>query len=93
MNVCPTCHQTLRCVRLGVPMPQLKSDIFDSIKASGDMGITARELMFIHYERKERSPVTLRAHISQINDLLEETDFVIRNDGGTRHARWYLGKR
>ena len=90
---CPTCGQPLRVCLLGIWLPRVKSEIVDSLKRAGDVGLSTRELKVMHYGERKISPVTIRTHIQQINDMLEETNYCIRNDGGTRHARWYIGKR
>jgi hypothetical protein len=62
----------------GVHMPARKAAIFRSIKAAGDIGISSRELAIGLYgdDRKPRLE-TVKAHVGQINDLLEETSFKI----------------
>ena len=90
---CPTCGQPLRVCLLGIWLPRVKSEIVDSLKRAGDVGLSTHELKVMHYGERKISPVTIRTHIQQINDMLEETNYCIRNDGGTRHARWYIGKR
>jgi hypothetical protein len=83
-------------MRLGVRMPPLKARILDVIKASGDIGASRDELLDdVYADRRRTAPVTIKAHINQLNDLLEETPFVIRADG-RRHrdgARYYLLRR
>lgn len=91
---CPRCRQHMRC---GVYFPPLKAEIFDAVKASGDIGIGCEELMdaVYHHDRSRPSPLTIKAHINQINEMLAGTDFQIRADG-RRHrdgARYYLLRR
>ncbi len=89
MNACcPTCHQTIGTVRLGVRLTPLKAALVDAIKRSGDVGITSDELVYSLWERAMTRD-TVKAHISQINSLLEETDWVIFSD----RRRWYLQRR
>lgn len=86
---CPHCHRPLTEVREGVLMPTLKARIFDAVAATGDNGITARELINAVYTGDYRAPVTLatiRAHIWQINDLLEDTRVRIR----CLERRWWV---
>jgi hypothetical protein len=73
-------------------MPRLKSELFDSIKLAGDIGITTEELWVMHYSNAKRSaaPTTIKSHVNQINDLLVETDYAIRPDGRGKSARWKL---
>ena len=89
---CPHCHQPLRHVRLGICLPQRKAELFDSIKVTGDAGITSHELWVMHYvnEKRDAEMNVIKSHINQINDLLVETDFKIVADGRGKNARWML---
>jgi hypothetical protein len=59
---------------------------------AGEVGISARELTDDHYRgKKTRNCVS--QHIKQLNDLLEETDWVIACDGRSWLARRYLRRR
>jgi hypothetical protein len=75
---CPLCRQPVGEVRAGVRLPMLKAQIFDTIHAAGEMGITAREIMHAVYGDQKRVLTTIRMHIAQINDILEETDTKIK---------------
>jgi DNA-binding SARP family transcriptional activator len=89
-TICPTCHQTIGTSRLGVRLTPLKALIVDHIKIAGDIGISSEELRgTLWEERKEVSINTVKAHIWQINSILEETDWIIHSD--RRH--WFLSRR
>jgi hypothetical protein len=96
-RVCPYCRQSIRVERCGVPLPLLKAGIFDAIKQAGDVGVTSAEIVAgpLYRERRRASHDTIKAHIWQINELLEETNWVIRSEGnyGTSERRWYLRRR
>jgi hypothetical protein len=73
-------------LRLGIRLTALKADIFDAIKSRGSHFIKASE---IASQIGHRGPeITIRSHVTQINDLLEETDWRIEGlrgkDGGFR---------
>jgi hypothetical protein len=92
MTRCPHCHQHIRVERLGVRLSPLKARLLDRIKAAGEVGISARELTDDLYAgNKTRNCVS--QHIKQINDLLEETDWVIASAGRSWLARRYLRRR
>jgi hypothetical protein len=81
-RVCPECGQPIAEHRLGVRLTPLKARIFDAIRRYGEERIKCAEL---------GNPRTVKAHVSQINDLLEETDWRIDGrrgrDGGYRLVR------
>lgn len=97
---CPTCHQPLATMRAGVRLPVLKAKIFDAIHAAGEIGISSKEVMHAVYRGRKRPRYidTIRMHVIQINDLLVETDTVIRSidRGATRGRaeppRWIVTK-
>src|SRR3954468_2336634 len=75
-------------------MTPLKARIIDMIRMSGDIGISSREMACELYRgERERAIATVRVHVSQINDLLVATDWVITSDGRSHHARWHLQRR
>jgi hypothetical protein len=88
-TTCPLCYQTIGTMRLGVRLTPLKAALIDKIKAAGDVGIASEELMNALWEHGAVSADTVKAHIWQINSLLEETDWVIRSD----RRRWFLSRR
>ena len=94
---CPHCHQSITTERCGIRLPLLKAGIFDVIKQAGDFGITTEELAHEIYRDRRRRPskYTVKAHIWQINERLEETPWIIRSEGdyGTAERRWYLRRR
>jgi hypothetical protein len=90
MNVCcPHCHQTITAMRLGVRLTPRKAAIVDAIKAAGDIGISSEELKYVLWDRDTVCVDTVKAHIWQINEVLEETDWIIRSDS----RRWFLSRR
>jgi len=84
---CPHCHQPFAVMRVGVRLPTKKARIFDLIKSAGEIGITTAELKLAVYGERKMNPVTVRAHIQQINDLLVATDWRIRS---IDHRYWVL---
>jgi hypothetical protein len=73
--------------RLGVSLTPLKARIVDVIKQAGEVGISSEAVMRLLYlDRNPVSTRTIKAHVWQINDLLEATDWVIASD----RRRWYL---
>jgi hypothetical protein len=90
MTVCPCCGQPIAHERLGVRLTPLKAAIVDRIKASGDLGRSSETLMReLYFDRRPVSVRTLKAHVFQINDALEATDWVIESD----RRRWFLRRR
>lgn len=93
-RVCPYCRQSIKHERLGVVLTPLKAGILDIIKRAGDDGVTSAEIVAgpLYRERRRASHDTIKAHVWQINDLLEETNWVIRSESnyGTSERRWYL---
>jgi hypothetical protein len=79
-RVCPRCGQTLPERRLGIPLSALKARIFDLVQRAGADGIDGRDLFDLAYAGREKIPQrdSLKAHIIQINDAIEETGWRIR---------------
>ena len=96
-RLCPHCRRPMTYQRVGIFLPPLKVAIFDLVKQSGDVGITTAELAGNVYEDRRYKPalLTVKSHIWQINEYLEETDWIIRSeaDYGTTERRWYLRRR
>jgi hypothetical protein len=92
---CPHCGQERRFEKLGVELPPLKSALVDLIAAAGEIGATSQELRQDLYRgyANERSLVTVRMHMLQINDVLVSTDWRIVCDGRGTGARWRLMRR
>jgi hypothetical protein len=89
MTVCPHCHQSTDDIRLGIRLMPLKAALFDRIKAAGDIGITTTEIISdVYHDRSLVKPNTVKAHVSQINDLFAGTDWHIHS----HHRRWFLQK-
>jgi hypothetical protein len=95
--LCPKCHQPIKHVRLGVQLTELKAAIFDTIKAAGEIGVSSEELAQSDLWRdspRRRPPTknTVRTHIGQINQELEDTGWRIVGDHH-RPWRWSLVRR
>jgi hypothetical protein len=75
---CPYCGRPLYMDRIGVRLPPLKAAILDAVRAAGDLGATAETIIARAYERR-RYPQrnAIKAHIWQINELLEDTEYRI----------------
>jgi hypothetical protein len=90
MTVCPHCHQQIAHERLGVRLTPLKAAIVDAIKRAGDLGVSSDALVFdLYFDRRPISTRTVKAHVFQINDALEATDYCIVSD----RRRWFLRRR
>ena len=90
---CPCCHQTLKSERLGLPMPPVKAAIFDEIKNSGWVGISSRSIIAQVWPDEKPGIANVRNHVAQLNDMLEETNFVIACEGRGDKALWTLTRR
>jgi hypothetical protein len=93
---CPACHQPLATMRCGIRLPVLKTQIFDAIKAAGDLGAGRDEIFNVVYpdRRRQPNPSVIKSRIVQINDFLEETTFLIVADGRRCDgSRYYLVRR
>jgi hypothetical protein len=75
----------VRHERVGIYLPLLKARIFDAVKAAGDIGISTEELRGTAWERPPK-PETVKAHVWQLNSILEETDWRIVS----RDRLWHL---
>jgi hypothetical protein len=90
---CPYCHAG---ERFGIRLPALKAAILDRIRRAGDTGVTSIEIMSdLYRDRRSVSFRTIKAHVWQLNSLLEETDWIIRSerDYGSTECRWCLRRR
>jgi hypothetical protein len=76
-KTCQTCGQALPQIRFGVLLPPLKARIFDMVKRGGVGGV---ESLFL---RETFGGNTLKTHIHQINELIDESGFRIYGRGGT----------
>jgi hypothetical protein len=87
MTTCPHCHSV---ERFGARMTRLKAAIIDHVQRAGDIGATSLEIMAdLYCDRRSVSLTTIKAHIWQINELLDAGDWQIRSDG----RRWFLRRR
>src|SRR5262245_52069463 len=94
---CAVCRQPIGMERAGVRLTPLKAGIFDAIKRAGDLGVTSTEIVRSplyrdrrpYRGRREFGDEGIKAHVWQINDLLENTPFVIVSD----RRRWFLQRR
>jgi DNA-binding CsgD family transcriptional regulator len=73
LATCPHCHQPIRGLRLGVYMSPRRAEIFDLIRSAGEAGISCASVA----ERLGITHNTVRSHVMQINDMLEETGYRI----------------
>jgi hypothetical protein len=90
---CPHCGQPLTTQRAGARLTPLKARIFDAIKRAGHNGIDADDLFKMIFTDARHSRLTLKAHIWQINDVLEDSsDLIIKGTRGTGR-RYILQKR
>jgi hypothetical protein len=81
---CPHCGQRIAEVRDGVRLPPLKAAIYDTVKRAGDEGVSSLAIISTVYQgRVAPHPYSIKSHISQINDALEETDLRIVSDRRT----------
>jgi hypothetical protein len=78
---CHYCGQALPETRLGVRLTPLKARIFDLIQRGGDDGITSADLFNIVFSDGGHSRETLKAHVYQINELIENEGYRITNGG------------
>lgn len=94
MTVCPKCGQSIQDLRCGVRLPRNKVRIFDAIRASGEIGITSEGVIRVAYDGEEKPDVTaIKAHVSQINDLIENANVRIVAQREGRESFWVLIKK
>ena len=91
VHICPACGQALT-VRYGVKLQHKKAQIFDIIErhTNQDDGIKADRLAWYIYPDipKPVARERLKAHIHQLNDVLESSDWsVVNRDGRYRLVR------
>jgi len=79
---CPHCGQPSVIYRVGRRLTPLKARIFDAVKRAGKGGIDADDLFGLIFT-EQHSRHTLKSHIWQINDLLEDTGTTIHGTMGT----------
>ena len=77
IRTCQYCGQKLPEIRLGVRLTPLKARIFDLIRRGGQDGIDKRDLFDIVFGDGQHSRETLKAHIWQINELIEDEGYRI----------------
>jgi hypothetical protein len=83
-RTCHHCGQPLPIIRLGVRLTAFKARIFDLVQRAGEDGITGRDLFDIVFGGDDHSYHTLKAHIWQINDLIEDEGYRIKGGGAYR---------
>jgi hypothetical protein len=96
--VCPHCKQPMSVDRLGVRLPPIKAAILDVIRGAGDAGATTPSIVATVYrDRPAPKYTSIKSHVFQINEVLEETDFIIKSDrhywNSTGWPHWRLEKR
>ena len=75
--LCPYCNQPLPEMRLGVRLTPFKARLFDVVARAGSDGIMGEDLYnLVCTEGQSRD--TLKVHIWQINDILEDEGYRIR---------------
>jgi hypothetical protein len=74
---CPYCNQLLPDIRLGVRLTPLKARIFDLIQRGGRDGIDRVDLFDIVFGGTGQCRETLKAHIFQINEAIEDSGYKI----------------
>lgn len=77
--ICSHCGQPLPEKRLGVRLTPLKARIFDLVKRAGPAGIFSDDLLAMVFP-KGRKRGTLKSHIWQINELIADEGYRIKND-------------
>ncbi len=83
---CLTCGQRLPDIRLGVRLTEFKTKIFDAILRAGPEGIQTLDLLE-HSDLAGLSRQSLRSHVHQINDLIEESGYRIYGRGRPNRNR------
>lgn len=77
-RTCQKCGQSLPDVRLGSKLTPLKAMIFDIIKHAGNNGIEWGDLFeMVWKDQPTHRRKALKAHIWQINDLIEDSGWKI----------------
>ena len=82
---CPYCGGPLIDFRLGVRLSPLKARIFDLVQRAGRDGISGVDLHELAYTGTARpGAATIKAHIHQINEVLDGTGYRIVGRGTYR---------
>jgi hypothetical protein len=98
---CPHCDQPLPQTRVGVRLPDLKARIFDLVARAGAAGISGEDLFAIAYNddapigkgiRLQRSRKTLKSHVGQINELIEDSGYRIFCSGRNPTSTYRLAR-
>ena len=85
---CPHCGKIMRLFRFGAMLTPIKAAILDLVcKRPGIRAETINHVVF----DDETNPRNVRQHISQINDALAHTDYVIQ--GGRWHGYRLMKRR
>jgi hypothetical protein len=89
---CPYCGGPLIDVRLGVRLSPLKARIFDLVQRAGRDGISGADLHELAYagdrwDGRRPAAATIKVHIHQINEALEDTGYRILGRGTYRLVR------
>jgi hypothetical protein len=91
-KTCACCGQPLTEIRLGVRLMPLKARIFDAVRRGGGDGIDRRNLFNIVFgdddaHSRKHGFHTLKVHIVQINELIEDTGYRIEGRSAARLFR------
>jgi len=81
---CPHCRQPLPQRRLGVRLPPVKVRIVDMIQHGVSCAVIA--------ERLGKSPSTIKTHVWQINELLEDTGVRIIGRSGRGSTAYRIAR-
>lgn len=86
---CHYCGQPLPEMRMGVRLTALKARIFDVVVRAGECGISGEDLHAIVYQDEKEKPAreSIKSHVGQINELLEDEGYRIRSDKLVRKQR------
>jgi hypothetical protein len=85
-HLCSRCGQPLPDIRLGVRLTPLKARIFDLIQRGGEDGIAVDDLFNIVFPDGSVKRDTLKSHVWQINDAIEDSGYRIKGNGAVGGA-------
>jgi hypothetical protein len=80
--ICESCGQSLPFFRIGVRLTPLKARIFDLIEQAGPAGIDGDDLFAIAFAGRNAARSTLKEHVWQINNVIEDIGYRIVGRGG-----------
>jgi hypothetical protein len=89
---CPHCHQPIAEDRAGIRLPAVKVKIFDVVRRAAQHGIRVEYINWLCFDGRANA-VTIRNHIKQINDRLQDTEFRITGAGRANWKGYYRIER